>query len=341
MRHLLFFAEDPGAFNYMFPLVQAGIPGFRISLVCEGIAREKALSHGLSLVPWDESEGASDFLQRLGINIIMVGTSENPHTRAFALIEQGNMPTVGFIDANMNSLSRFSGATLDPLAHAPEYLVVTDCFLQADFKKIGFSEDKIFVCGHPHFDFVKKFGEKKKKHAPTEKRHLLFVSEGSARLYKESFLQGREYYSSDRLGRTEVALENVLAAIKPNREKYHLRFRLHPKDKREDFSEFISKVDEVDAISDSLVSIAESDVVVGTTSMVMTEAAILGVPTLCILMNAAEANWLPSIRGGLSLVARNPQELLAGLTAASPIKDISTVFSFGAADKIRAVLAKI
>ena len=342
MKHILLFAEDPGAFNYIAPILTSLGKKHRLSLVCDGIARTKATARGLPLISWDEKEAVTVFLARIQPDCILVGTAENKSTRGFALLKEAKVPTVGYIDANMNAAARFSGGTENPLANAPNFLFVPDNFLRTDFIQLGFNDKNIFVCGHPHFDFVQEWGKLNgNKLKPEGKKRILFVSEGSARTYEGSRSVQRDFFTSFHAGRTEAALEIFFQVIRPHRANFLLRFRPHPKDELDDFSHFIPFFDEVDKNPSSLDSILESELVIGTTSMVISEAAILGVPTICIIMSEEEKNWLPSIRGGATLTARSEEELVKCLEDKDKSKATNWNIKFGAQEAIGVALESI
>jgi hypothetical protein len=89
--------------------------------------------------------------------------------------------------------------------------------------------------------------------------------------------------------------------------------RLHPKNTRDEFAAYLGEFDEVSAGGDPLALIHSADAVVGMTSMLLLEAALLGRPTLAIVPRAVERDWLPSIRAGVTRCATTRAEVAAEL----------------------------
>jgi hypothetical protein len=86
--------------------------------------------------------------------------------------------------------------------------------------------------------------------------------------------------------------------------------RLHPKNDREEFTEYLSSFDQISEGGSSLEFIFCADLVVGMTSMILTEAALLGRPTVSIVPRRIERDWLPTIAMGVTKSCTTRAEIL-------------------------------
>ena len=66
--------------------------------------------------------------------------------------------------------------------------------------------------------------------------------------------------------------------------------RLHPKNNNEEFSDYYKEFDQISIKESAYEIIFFSDYVIGMTSMLMTEALIMGKPTFSILVKESEKN---------------------------------------------------
>ena len=141
-------------------------------------------------------DSTEEILDDLAPNILLIGTSENPDSMGFKLVETARLkkiPTVGVIDAAMNAGYRFRGRSHSALAHAPDWLIVPDEWTKKLFIHLGYQAEKIAVCGNPHFDYVMDVAAGLSKAGSPSLRNLLlpgigknqkaivFVAEGAAR----------------------------------------------------------------------------------------------------------------------------------------------------------------
>jgi hypothetical protein len=94
--------------------------------------------------------------------------------------------------------------------------------------------------------------------------------------------------------------------------------RLHPKSRAEDFAACLDNVDAVSSGGDPLPLLWAADVVLGMTSMLLLEAALLGKPHLSVLPRAEERAWLAPLSSGLTPVAVTRAQLAKQLAASVP-----------------------
>lgn len=310
---LFVFAEDPGAANYLIPIIRSARgSGIVVSAIATGIAAEYFSRGGISFRELG-GEQPEALLGDSGANVALLGTAENRRSYSLELVTAARamgVKSVSVVDAAMGEMIRFRGNSENPLAYLPDYILVPDSFTQNAYLRLGVSSQKIFVCGHPHFDEVRVLGaslvssknELRKKLFPKAKpdqKIVLFVSESAACL--------RPQFDGE-IGRTEEALEALLEARKNLSRPIYLVLRLHPKDRAEFFGRYLGALDLVSSGGDPLECVAAADVAVGSTSMLMTEAALLKIPVLSLILKAEEQLWLPAVRNGSIRAAATIEE---------------------------------
>jgi hypothetical protein len=324
----LIFVEDPGAANFVAPLPEAlASRGWRTSVFAAGLAKDYLANRQVAIQVIDHSMTAELILSTNKPRILIAGTAENKDTIGLTLISMARdlgIITIGIIDAIMNAQYRFRGQCDIPLAHAPDWLLVPDEWTKQVFVTLGFSETHAVVCGHPHYDYViDKIKEFSAMNRDVLKNHLfpglragqkiiVFVTEGSARVKKFSPPPLHEYTITGRgngAGRTEIVMEEFLDAVKSLSSRPYLVLRLHPKETSEDYLQYLEEFDLVDNKSAPLELVYGADLVVGMTSMLLMEAALLGRPTLSILPRPQEGEWLHSIKAGVTQCVTNREAL--------------------------------
>jgi hypothetical protein len=322
---VLAFIEDPGAANFILPVVAAlKDRGIEIVLRSAGAATAFAGAQAVTA-----GESAVSLIATYAPRLVLVGTSENPATLGLALIDAGRargLPTVSAVDSPANADSRFRGVTTHALAHAPSRVLVADEATAAAFVALGCSRAAVKVCGHPHFDTVRarakaldiegRAAVRKRvlAGAPGERRVIVFASEVSTGLNPGQYRRSAAYtlHGSGKYDlRTEIVLEEFLSAV--DQEASYLVLRLHPKNTRDDLAPFLARFDEVSAGGSALDVVFAADAVAGMTSILLLEAALIGRPALAILPRPEEAAWLPGIAAGLVATATTPAELRAAL----------------------------
>ena len=222
--------------------------------------------------------------------------------------------------------------------------------------------DEIVVAGHPHWDHVRATARslrradrhqlRRRLFGPTVGGRLviLFAAELSGGLDARQFHHSPEYSligEGTSHGRTEIVVEEFLCAVAPRRRDIHLVLRLHPKHRPEDLSAYSDAFDVVSRSESSLEVIHAADAVVGMTSMLMIEAALIGRPTLAILPRAQEAHWLPTIACGVTpcattrvMVAEGVKRLLADLQPPDA-RMLDHLFPPGASERVLATIAEL
>jgi hypothetical protein len=316
---ILFFAEDPGAVNYLAPLASHLIAiGKNILLLSSGHATSLLKKRGLEPVEVNNSDHAVSLYTSSEADLLLVGTSENLDSPGLALIahaKKAGHASVGLVDYFANAGFRFRGNTVKPLAYAPDWLVVPDSWTAKEYEDLGFDKNKIVIAGHPQYDLVlqqkNEFDrdgrcEIRKRILPENaqgKTIIVFVSELSTGLDPLQYQYSKEYTLNGRgqsKYRTDIVMEEFLDAISGicnnDKDRPFLILRLHPKDSIQNQEKYINEFDLVSQGGEPLEVLYTSDLVVGMSSMLLLEAYLLSLNVLSIVPRSKEREWLPITR---------------------------------------------
>ena len=329
--NVIIFAEDAGAANYVAELPEAlRQRGISSILLATGLAKNILYQRKVTFTPTPSST-ASNILTTYSPQVLITGTAFNPDSLGLLLIEaarEKSIISVGVIDAAMKVNLRFKGRGRTALTYAPDYIFVPDLTVKKSFRSLGIKNSRIKIVGHPHYDYVRKLRlqyEQKGKltirqqnfpRLKTNQKLVVFATEGSARVVKSK--PSPNQYSllgwNNHSGRTEVVLEEFLTAITSIKPRPYLILRLHPQDKHSDYKKYRSYFDAFSQNELPFPLLYSADLVVGLTSMLITEAALLRTPTLSILPRKGEDAWLPTIAWGLTESAYSPRQIRQLLT---------------------------
>lgn len=358
---VLMFVEDPGAAGYVdgLPPILTG-RGMAVSLLATGQALAYLREHAVEPVAIDGAS-AADLFDLHQPRLLVVGTSENLDSLAHDLVGEARargVPSIGVIDGPTHVSRRFRGRSDDPLAHSPDELIVPDDSTRREFVAFGFPQQAIHVCGHPGYERVlsmrtQLFAEERLAirrqvlpKAPDGRPVFVFVSEPPGGMEGHQFRRSPDYTLSGRGsndGRTQIVVEELLDALHVLKERPYLILRLHPKETREHLADYLSEFNEVSEGGSFLRAIYTADLVIGMTSMLLTEAALLGRPTLSILPRSWERFWLPTIEVGVTRCAASRQGLRLQLAAwpwEEPRADLRRVFPGHCLERVVGVLEK-
>ena len=329
---VLIFAEDPGAANYVAQLPTALAERDRCTrFLADGLAKDHLLQRGVRPEVVHHPAAADRILASVGPRLLIVGTAGNPNTLGLALVAEARLAgveSIGVVDLPMNAGYRFRGRTDNPLAYAPDWLLVPDEWTKEAYTALGYPAQRVVVCGHPHYDYVRATRARLAREdqntlrqrvllgAPDGRKVVVFATEGSARLKPQPNQRLAEYTLTGRgtsAGRTEVALEEFLDAVQLAKPRPYLILRLHPKDSPDDYTAYLDEFDLVSSGGSPLELIYAADLVVGLTSMLLLEAVLLGKTTLSVLPREVEMDWLPSIRAGITTCGTTREQLRSTL----------------------------
>ena len=127
---VLFFAEDPGAANYIVHLLKACIDkDISSQAVCAGKATDLFNQQNIDFLPSNIFSSASQIFDTVKPKLVVIGTSENSESMGLFVVEEAKRrktPSIGTVDASMNAAYRFRGDTSNPFTYITEWLVVPD-----------------------------------------------------------------------------------------------------------------------------------------------------------------------------------------------------------------------
>jgi len=327
MIDCLIYVEDPGAVNFIINLPKLlNNNGYRSVILANGASCQYLDVRG---IPYDSVsiKSPKQILDFYKPNVFLVGTTENPDSLGLLLTNQAKLidvMTIGFVDMFCNANKRFKGRSSNSLFYCPEVLLVPDINTKDAYIGLGYNDHDVIVTGHPHYEFVHKWGKQvsnkekmllRKKIFPgalNDRPVVVFISEGKDLLNEGASLKNDKYSfvgRGDSNFRTMIALEELIDGLLDSNLKAHIVLRLHPKDNKLDYANIINELDQVSTVENPLEVVLAADLVVGMTSMLLLEASILKIPTLSILSIESEKKWMPNTHSGVTTVVNNRKEL--------------------------------
>lgn len=328
---VLIHVEDPGAANMVLDLVPAlrGL-GLTAAIIADGWGRTYLTGKCVTFRTEDGCS-AQKLLDSFRPRVIVVGSCDNPNSRSLALTESAHsngIPSCGLIDTPANSDARFRGSGVSPLQFAPDWLAVADDRSLQAYAALGFQRDHIKVIGLPHFDRVRERRDELSLLDRAELRRrllpnadpaqpvLVFLAEGRDRLNPQASYRSDDYTIKGRGGsdfRTVIVLEEILDACSVLVPRPYIVVRPHPKNEADDFVELADELDLVTTAHDPHELLWIADLVVGMTTVLLVESAILGLPTISILPRTVETAWLTALDAGAITIISNRELLLKHL----------------------------
>jgi hypothetical protein len=185
---------------------------------------------------------------------------------------------------------------------------------------------------------------------PLTQKIIVFAAETSTGLNQQQFQRSAEYTLQGRgrsTSRTEIVLEEFLDAVRLLKPQPYLVLRLHPKNLLEEFTPYLSEFDQINQGGSPLNLVYAADLVVGMTTLLLLEAAMLGRPTLSIIPRLVEMQWLPCTRMGITRCVMQRSQIRASLQLFSQNgsqvwrPDYSDIFVFGSLDRSVAFINQI
>ncbi len=326
MSRVLVHVEDPGALNFLCDVPdQLASRGVDVDLLADGIAGER-----LAASPYRRT-ATLDELFREPPDLIVTGTAENRHSRALDLIARGragDIPTGAVVDLPVNAALRFAGTTSDPLAYAPATIWCADDDTVAAFRSLGVPPARLERIANPRLAALRArprlgAGERDALRAhrfPAWRGQpiVVFAAEPASAVDPGLSHDDGSYTlrgTSGATWRTHIVLEELIATLAREPERPFLVVRLHPKNAPADIAPYAASIDAVDAGGDPADLLALADLVAGMTTMLLQEAAALGVRVISILPRSAERTWLPMLTSGAIRSVTTRRELEVALPA--------------------------
>jgi hypothetical protein len=316
MTDVLIHVEDPGAANMVIGLPEMlKCSGYKTTLCASSHAKSCLAIHAEPYCEWNRS--AQELLASEKPKTVVVGTSGDSNALSLQVTAECRplgIPTVGLVDMACNAQDRFRGKEESPLAYAPDYLVVPDKVTEDAYRDLGFPPDKLATLGHPTYDRAFEYKSKhlNLKRQVSDKIRVLFLAEGWHPFDRTLSLRTKNYTLEGRgesNWRTAIVLEELLDALDSiPATNVEVVVRPHPKMSARDFERYAGEVI-VQEGGDPLDAVLNADVVVGMTSILLGEAAILGCQVLSVLPNLGECEFLPPLINGRVEVVSTREEL--------------------------------
>ena len=308
MVDVLLYVEDPGAANFI-----AGVPkglsslGISSVVIAHAHAKKQLDKHGVVYVELAQSDIASDLIQLYQPKVIASGTTDRIESIQHGLISKGKshgVMTIGLVDGPASYEYRFRGDGDHATYYCPDFLVVVDQATADDYERIGVPVSSIKIMGHPHYDTI--YGHKARLNTANlaalkarlfegvgQRKVLMFAAEiSTSRGHADHSPRENDSYQSEvgYIERSKILLENFIASVKTLTEKPYLVLRLHPKNQADEFEEFHDYFDLISQGGLSIDRVYAADMVVGITSILLDEAAMLGTPVVAMIRREVEMN---------------------------------------------------
>ncbi len=298
---ILCFAENPGGANGIITLAMEYQGQGDVDIIAQGSAVKYFQDHGLKSVC--DKEISKD------VKAVIVGASHSEDSGSFEYIAKAKemgIPSFGYVDACVNTNMRFRGRSDNPLFHAPDYLFVTEEATYKAYIEIGFKPENIFIVGNPRYDFVvKRAGKLSKK--PRRKKMILFLADPLMPTVGDDYgVSGFDVKTAEDV-RSYILLDHIIKCADDN----EIVIKLHPRNSSEEFTEY-RDICSVYQGNDLGIDLAfQADLVIGTTTSLLAESALIGVPTIAALLTPRERAWLPHILPDNLIISKDSEHLSA------------------------------
>ncbi len=254
-------------------------------------------------LPLEPSVGwLTAWLEQCGIGSVLTGTSFEPGLdgRFWSAAGMVGVPAIALLDHWCNYVERFSDQTcLDCL---PDALAVMDDAAASALRAIGFPSERIHITGHPYLDEITPVTADERIVA----RRALGVSDDRhvVTFASEPIAPGVQRDLGYTVAEALEAVHSAIASVAPDS---LLIIRPHPRER-----EVAAPSGEPEAIvarkGAPREAIAASDVITGTRSMMLLEAALAGTPTLSVRPNGGPDHYL-DVHAGLIVSVRDTSVL--------------------------------
>jgi len=312
---ILMLVEDPGAANFAAGLLPALQRHGAVTVIASGAGEEQLARLDVRSQSIRKPFDAMKLITELKTDLVVVGTSEEPDAHAHTLVaacRKRGVPSIGLVDGPANIARRFQGASDTSLAFAPDWIFVPGLGLRDELKASGFPAKRALAIEHPHFAHLEgerkrldKIGRKalRKRHFPgaqSSQPVVVFLAERSDGLDPGDFRRSDSYMlrgrgRDDR--RTNIVLEEILDALNELHPRPYVVLRLHPKNDREEFAAYAGEIDALSREEPPLEIVYAADLVIGMTTILLTETAMLGRQAISVVPRKCEQAWLLDIPG--------------------------------------------
>lgn len=285
---ILCFAEDPGGANGIISLASQSD---EIIIHAQKSAEKYILDHGLKISGHNANTISNS------VRAIVVGTTNTPDSKAFDYIKQAKdrgIKSFGYVDAGVNAQHRFKGHSENPLEHAPDILFVTEQATANAFVELGFDASRIYNVGNPRYDYVQNRAKSLIKEKRERKRILFLATPINVPVGDQYKQSGFNAQSANDV-RSYLVLDCVLECLAEEKLNAEILIKLHPRNTADEFARYKGECTIYNGDDIGIDLAFQSDVVTGTATSLMAEAALINIPTITALLTEKERTWLPDI----------------------------------------------
>ncbi len=348
----LLFLEDPGAVTFIYRIIEV-FPEYGVNLmvVASGHAVSLLTKKNIFFIEHEIGIDADKYLETYKIKVLLTGTSENTESFSFSLIESSrkkSIPVITFVDGAGSYNERFKGQTNDSLYWAPNWMIVPDLTTAKLYSQLGFDISRIKLLRHPHYDWILSLKDQwsiedyeahRKKWIPLaeNKKVIIFISEISDGLNPDLYKRSGSYTligDPQHFGRTEIVLDELLLALNEIKPKPYLILRLHPKQNSNDLQSYLGHFDLISKDENALELVNSSDLVIGMSSSLLSEAYFLGKTVLSVVPDPAEKIYLGDL-ANLIPGASTRDQIKVQIISALNKSEISTHIVTGNENSVR------
>jgi hypothetical protein len=308
-------ARQAGSANALRPVVEAlSARGRAVKVLALGPAYE-ALKDGevyaTRVESFRDAESVLDAVPDPGFMLTGTSLAVADDALFWCWARRRSVPTLAFVDHWVNYWQRFTtdacgGAKYDAV---PDKIAVIDRVARDAMIASGCPEHLLLVTGNPAFDCLRSLrgvprDETRARLAPSSAL-VLFVSEPHSVNYPTGSPRALGFTEGEVLSLTLAALEEIGSA---RGEKFTVAIKLHPTEAPEAVGEVLGRVLSYTHVSAAVIDeqryevVAASDVVVGMTSLLLYEAALMGRSVVSIQPNRLQRNDMTDFCPGIEVV---------------------------------------
>lgn len=332
MKKLLLAFQQVGGANALLPAIEEWGCRYEVIVTGRDLVCDNLRKRGIPVSYYHELGTAQDtitadpaWFENLAPDMVITDTidlARTPGGRAcrdfWSLARDHGLPSTAYVDCwwGYDKRFRFPNENTSPIL--PDQIALIDDLARNDIIAAGFPEDLVVVLGSPKFEGLSQLArirEERKKQlrvmfgADEEKMLLVFVSQP----LEKTFGPDNRYGFTER-----TTLLSVLAAI----EKYppalmkmlKLTVLLHPEENMDVLGGVVeekAKILDIDIRKEQAPYdlIMAADLVIGMSSILLVEAAIMKVPVLSVQLDSKEEEILITNLTGATLSINNSQQL--------------------------------
>ena len=306
MKFIIGYVEDPGVANFFISNIS--VKDYNFILYASEPAYSYLKNKNVVVKKLNEDFNENDILS-VHCKILLVGTGENKNTPAFKLVKYAKslkIKTVSIIDAPTSLASRYKGHSKNIFENKTDFILASHYEIKKELISLGLSNKQIFLCRHPYYDII----EEKKielsqlsyinkinnlKISSSNQKVIIFLCEVSTGLNADEFLKSKKYSLKGKktsIFRTHVVIDELIDVLSSYEKNVLLILRLHPKDKINEYLKYEKYVSFFSQKEDAHDLIFSADLIIGMTTNLLVEAAIMNKKVLSIVPRKEELHWI-------------------------------------------------